>query len=309
MPTRTNTMSQTTDQPAAPPAGLLVLDKPLDWTSHDCVAKLRRLLGVKKIGHAGTLDPAATGVLVAGVGRGTRFLTYLGGLDKAYTATIRLGVSTTTDDAAGQVTSVAPAAALAPDQVEAQVGLLTGDILQVPSSVSAIKVAGKRAYARVRAGETVELAARPVRVSRFTVAALRPDPDAGWLDVDVEVEVSAGTYVRALARDLGAQLGVGGHLVALRRTRVGPFTLADAVTLAQVESGAQPVPLAEAAARLFPVRHLSAEEARTLGHGGRIGSAAARADELPVAAIGPDGELVAMIRSDEQGARPVAVFI
>ncbi|MDR0365356.1 MAG: tRNA pseudouridine(55) synthase TruB, partial [Bifidobacteriaceae bacterium] len=148
-------MSQTTDQPAVAPAGVLVLDKPLDWTSHDCVAKLRRLLGVKKIGHAGTLDPAATGVLVAGVGRGTRFLTYLSGLDKAYTATIRLGVATTTDDAAGEVTSVTPAAALGHDRLEAGVALLTGDILQVPSSVSAIKVAGKRAYARVRAGETV----------------------------------------------------------------------------------------------------------------------------------------------------------
>src|ERR687894_100191 len=200
-------------------SGLVVVDKPAGFTSHDVVARLRRILGTRKIGHAGTLDPMATGVLVCGVGRGTKLLGHLALDGKAYTATIRLGATTTTDEA--EVTDAAVAAGLA---------ALTGPILQVPSAVSAIKVDGRRAYARVRAGEQVVLPARPVTVSAFTLLARR------GADLDVAVECSSGTYVRALARDLGAALGVGGHLTALRRTRVGPFRLAHARTLPGLEA-------------------------------------------------------------------------
>src|SRR5882757_7314216 len=214
----------------SPPSGLVVVNKPGGLTSHDVVGRLRRLLGTRKIGHAGTLDPMATGVLVLGVERATRLLGHLALDTKAYTATIRLGVATSTDDAEGEVTATAEAGALdALDEAEVRAGMavLTGAIEQVPSSVSAIKVDGKRAYRRVRDGEQVELAARPVTVSEFALDAVRRG--AGYTDLDVRVECSSGTYVRALARDLGAGLGVGagvgGHLTALRRTRVGPFAL------------------------------------------------------------------------------------
>jgi tRNA pseudouridine55 synthase len=298
----------------AGPSGILVVDKPSGWTSHDVVARVRRLAGTRKVGHAGTLDPMATGVLVLGLGAGTRLLTYLVGADKTYTATIRLGVSTVTDDAEGDVVATADASRLAAADVTAAVAGLTGAIEQRPSAVSAIKVGGQRAYARVRAGEQVELAARPVTVHRFTVLAQRgavvpvgPDTDDlhQVYDLTVEVEVSSGTYVRALARDLGAALGVGGHLTALRRTAVGPFTLERARTLDELATDFTYVPLAQAARATFPARELTADEVRTVRFGQRLEPTGAGA--APVAAFGPEGDLVALLRDEQAHARSLFV--
>lgn len=311
-----------TPDPPPPGDGLLVIDKPAGWTSHDVVGRLRRLCRTRRVGHAGTLDPMATGVLVVGVNRGTKLLTFLVGHDKAYTATVRLGRSTLTDDAEGEVTGGADASGLDEAQVLRAVTGLTGSIEQVPSAVSAIKVDGRRAYARVRSGEDVELAARPVRVARFDVLGLRragePSPQGapvpeGLLDVDVQVEVSSGTYVRALARDLGATLGVGGHLTALRRTRVGGLGLDQAVTLEQLDPETGPGPaaylvdLAAAARAALPSRELTAEQARALGYGQRIPSAQP-GREGPVAAFAPDGTLVAVLDESRAGARPHVVL-
>ncbi|WP_432487787.1 tRNA pseudouridine(55) synthase TruB [Kineococcus sp. SYSU DK018] len=284
--------------------GILVVDKPAGWTSHDVVGRCRRLLGTRRVGHAGTLDPAATGVLVLGANRGTRFLTHLVAHDKAYTATVRLGLATTTDDAEGEpLGEPADATGLGADALAAGVATLTGDLQQVPSSVSAIKVDGKRSYARVREGEAVELPARPVTVSRFEVHARRVD--GPFVDLDVEVEVSSGTYVRALARDLGAALGVGGHLTALRRTRSGPFTLAEARALTEVEAAPSVTPLAEVARRLFPVRDLDDGEAGKVAHGGFT---APSGHDGPVAAFAPDGTLVALLGDTFRGAKPLLVL-
>jgi tRNA pseudouridine55 synthase len=299
----------------AAPDGLLVVDKPAGWTSHDVVARARRLCGTRRVGHAGTLDPMATGVLVLGVGRATRLLTFLVGSDKAYTATIRLGQSTLTDDAEGEVTGSARADEVDAEALRHAVAGLTGEIEQVPSAVSAIKVGGKRSYARVRAGEGVELAPRPVTVSRFDVLAARTAEADGTpvLDVDVEVEVSSGTYVRALARDLGVALRVGGHLTALRRTRVGSYTLAQAHPLAGLEQAAEagePMPvlgLAEAARAGFTARELTAGEATAVGHGQRVVSEVPGRRE-PVAGFGPDGRLVAMLDESGPRARAHVVF-
>ncbi|MGO0577429.1 tRNA pseudouridine(55) synthase TruB [Ornithinimicrobium panacihumi] len=302
--------------------GLLVVDKPAGWTSHDVVGRVRRLTRTRRVGHAGTLDPMATGVLVLGVNKGTKLLTFLVGHDKGYAATVRLGQRTLTDDAEGEVTGGADAGAVSAAQVAAAVGGLTGEIQQVPSAVSAIKVDGKRSYARVRSGEDVELPARPVTVGRFDVLATRAagqtGPDGavvpeGCLDLDVEVEVSSGTYVRALARDLGAALGVGGHLTALRRTRVGDLTLDRAVSLDQLDPEHGPGPaaylvgLADAARAALPTRELTEEEARALGYGQRIDSAEAGRD-VPVAAFGPDGTLVAVLDESRAQARPHVVL-
>ena len=317
--------------------GLLIVDKPAGWTSHEVVGACRRLCGTRKVGHAGTLDPMATGVLVVGVNRATRLLTYLVGADKAYAATIRLGQATVTDDAEGEVTAQAPQQAVVVltsaqgvARLAEAVAALTGEITQVPSAVSAIKVDGKRSYARVRAGEDVQLAGRAVTVTRFDVLARRAvETEAGpVLDLDVEVEVSSGTYVRALARDLGEALGVGGHLTALRRTRVGGFTLESACGIEQLEqaraagaprhpapgetavpgtSGLPLLTLADAARASMPVRELDADEAHRVGHGVRIASA--EPGRLgPVAAFAPDGTLVAVL--DESGERvmPQTVF-
>lgn len=291
--------------------GLLVVDKPAGWTSHDVVGRVRRLALTRRVGHAGTLDPMATGVLVLGVNRGTKLLTFLVGLDKGYAATVRLGRATATDDAEGEVTASTDAGHLTDEQVETAVRRLTGDLEQVPSAVSAIKVDGRRAYARVRAGEAVELAARPVTVSRFVVLARRDAQlaDGTVVDLDIEVDVSSGTYVRALARDLGRSLGVGGHLIALRRTRIGDVRLDRAVTLAELEVGGVPahlVHLADAARVALPTRELTEAEARALGYGQRIGSARPGRTG-PVAALGPDGRLVAVL--DETGTRARSLVV
>lgn len=303
--------------------GLLLVDKPAGWTSHDVVARARRLCGTRRVGHAGTLDPMATGVLVLGVNRGTKLLTFLVGCDKSYAATIRLGQSTVTDDAEGETTEALGVPD--PEEVSARlpeaVRQLTGEIEQVPSAVSAIKVGGERSYARVRRGGEVDLPARAVTVSRFDVLAVRPAQavlDDGRLlpvlDLDVEVDVSSGTYVRALARDLGASLGVGGHLTALRRTRVGAFGLERTQTLdaltataeGEGSGGIRLVSMAEGAATQLPVHVLSAEEARLVGHGQRIHSAPQRVDA--VAAIGPDADLVAILDETRPQARARVVF-
>lgn len=288
--------------------GLVVVDKPAGWTSHDVVARVRRLAGTRKVGHAGTLDPMATGVLVCGVNRATRLLTYLVGVDKTYLATVRLGVATLTDDAEGEVTARAGACGVTEAQVRDGVRALTGAIRQVPSSVSAVKVDGRRSYARVRAGEQVELAARPVSVHRFDVLAHRWAQHGGApvLDVDVEVECSSGTYVRALARDLGAGLGTGGHLAALRRTRVGPYGLDRARPLGEPGDPVEVLPLAEAARAAFAVRELDEAETTALGYGRRL--AATGLGVGPIAAIAPDGTLVALLTEVGGTARPLVVL-
>jgi tRNA pseudouridine55 synthase len=290
--------------------GLVVVDKPPGWTSHDVVARTRRLAATRKVGHAGTLDPMATGVLVLGVNRATRLLTYLVGADKAYTATIRLGVATVTDDAEGDATEITDALAVTESTVRQAVSRLTGAIQQVPSAVSAIKVDGKRSYARVRAGEDVQLAARPVTVHRFEVLATRraEHDRTPVLDVDVEVDCSSGTYVRALARDLGGVLGVGGHLTALRRTRVGPFGLADAATLEAMAAELRVVPVADAARALFPVRAVGDDEVVELGFGRRLPAAASDGERPVVAALAADGRLIALLAERDGTARPLVVF-
>jgi tRNA pseudouridine55 synthase len=287
------------------PDGLLIVDKPAGWTSHDVVARCRRLCGTRKVGHAGTLDPMATGVLVLGINRATKLLTFLVGCDKTYAATIRLGQSTITDDAEGEVTMSHDVQGLSVESVAQAVAGLTGEIAQVPSSVSAIKVGGQRSYARVRAGQDVVLPARAVTVSRFDILDQRTRTVAGhrvW-DCDVIVDVSSGTYIRALARDLGAALGVGGHLTALRRTRVGRFGLENAHSLEDLEvaSEADDIPvitLADAARDSFVVRELTAPEAIAVGYGQRIPSKPAGRTQ-PIAAFAPQGHLVAML--DESG--------
>lgn len=300
---------------AAPTPGLLVVDKPGDWTSHDVVAKVRGLAGTRRVGHAGTLDPLATGVLVLGIGQATKLLTYLVGADKSYDTTIRLGVSTTTDDAAGEEVARTNAAAISASQITAAVAELTGDILQIPSSVSAIKVGGKRAYARVRAGETVTLKPRPVTISKFEVRDVQRQQVDGItvLDIVATIDCSTGTYVRALARDLGDKLGVGGHLTALRRTRVGQFTLADARTLEQLSEQLRVVDIATAARTLFASRQLDADAARALSYGQIIPvskddlAEPAGTATAPVAAFAPDGTLVALVVRSDRGDKPVMV--
>jgi tRNA pseudouridine55 synthase len=284
--------------------GIVVVDKPAGLSSHDVVSRCRKLLDTRRVGHAGTLDPAATGVLVLGVNRGTRFLTHLVAHDKAYSATVRLGLATVTDDAAGDpLGDPVDASATDPAALDAAVAALTGDIAQVPSSISAIKVDGRRSYARVRGGEEVDLPARPATVARFDVLGRR---EAGpFLDLDVEVEVSSGTYVRALARDLGAALGVGGHLTALRRTRSGPFGLAQARTLEQLAEQPQVLPLADVARRLFPVRALDEEQAAGVSRGRFLEPTG---HDGPVAVFAPDGTFVGLLGDTARGAKPLLVL-
>lgn len=277
-------------------SGILLVDKPGGMTSHDVVARTRRVFGTRKVGHAGTLDPMATGLLVVGIEAATRLLTFVVGADKTYLATIRLGQSTGTDDADGEIlTSADPerVAAISAGEIATGVAALTGAISQVPSAVSAIKVDGRRAYDRVRAGEEVVLAARDVVVSRFDVLDDRPG-DGGVRDLDVVVDCSSGTYIRALARDLGAALGVGAHLTALRRTRVGPFDVADASSLDDLAE-ARPLSAADAAARILPVLEVSAQEAVDLRHGKRLAGQRARLEGPRAAAIDPDGALIGIV--------------
>ena len=293
--------------------GLLVVDKPAGWTSHQVVGRARRVLGTRKIGHAGTLDPMATGVLVLGVGRATRLLGQLALTDKAYDATIRLGQATVTDDAEGEVTASPGATELTDEAIETVLVGLRGPIEQVPSSVSAIKVGGVRSYARVRSGEDVTLVPRPVTVSRFEVLARRDGVVDGVdggdqvavVDLDVVVECSSGTYIRALARDLGATLGTGGHLTALRRTRVGPFTLGEAQDLEAAEVTVTPISLV--ARRCFPALDLTAEQAVAVRFGRRLQSTGLPGELTAV--FDPDGTFLALYRPDGADAVAEAVFV
>jgi len=276
--------------------GILLVDKPGGLTSHDVVARTRRAFGTRKVGHAGTLDPMATGLLVIGIEGATRLLTYVVGADKTYLATIRLGQVTTTDDAEGEITSRADSDAVdavAPVRLASGVAALTGEISQVPSSVSAIKVDGRRAYDRVRAGEEVELKARTVTVSRFEVVNERRGD--GVLDLDVVVDCSSGTYIRALARDLGADLGIGGHLTALRRTRIGPFEVTDAVGIDDL-AGAQTLTPAAAASQVMQRLDVAADDARDLRHGKRLSGQATRIEGDLAAAVDQDGRLVGIVQ-------------
>jgi tRNA pseudouridine55 synthase len=273
-------------------SGIVIVDKPGGMTSHDVVARVRRLAGTRRVGHAGTLDPMATGVLVVGVEKATRLLGHLTLTVKEYEATIRLGESTTTDDAEGSVVSSASAADVSEAGLAAAVAELTGDIQQVPPGVSAIKVNGQRAYKLTRAGAAPSLAARPVTVYSFSVGSIRRD--GSLLDVDAVIRCSSGTYIRALARDLGATLGTGGHLTALRRTQVGRYGIASARTLPDLTEDWSLIPLETAAATAFPRRDLTADEARRLSHGQRLPSSASPVAVAPrswgpTAALGPGG--------------------
>jgi tRNA pseudouridine55 synthase len=311
------------------PSGLIIVDKPGGMTSHDVVARVRRLAGTRRVGHAGTLDPMATGVLVIGVEKATRLLGYLTLTEKTYAATIRLGQSTSTDDAEGEPTGGSPATDIVPGALDAEIAELTGDIWQVPPGVSAIKVNGQRAYKLTRAGAAPELAARPVTVYEFTVTDVRQAGD--FLDLDAVIRCSSGTYIRALARDLGAALGTGGHLTALRRTAVGPYDLAQAHTLQELEdqkrqtldlerTGAPAAPefhacpwittLADAAAAAFPRLDLTAEDAHRLAQGARLPLPSDDWPEpgIPVAAFDPDAALVALVTAESGSLRSLAVF-
>ncbi len=341
------------DLPLVSASGLVLVDKSPGMTSHDVVARIRRLADTRRVGHAGTLDPMATGVLVIGIEKATRLLGHLALTEKDYSATIRLGQATVTDDAEGVVLATAPharqASAITESELLAGLRALTGEIRQVPPKVSAIKVNGQRAYHLTRSGAAPELKARTVTVWRLEPVAVRPAGEL--LDVDVLVTCSSGTYIRAIARDLGAALGTGGHLTALRRTRVGPYQVAEARTLGQLSERFEFVPLASAAAAAFPSMRLSAEQARLVSHGVRLrlpelvaGTAASSASGSaepglaepdpagpdpagpglaepevaaageadvpgqPIAAFGPDGELVALMAERDAELRPLAVF-
>ncbi|MFW3169551.1 tRNA pseudouridine(55) synthase TruB [Geodermatophilus sp. CPCC 206100] len=292
------------------PPGLLLVDKPGGLTSHDVVARARRVLSVRRVGHAGTLDPMATGLLVLGVGAATRLLGHVGGHDKTYEATLRLGQATVTDDREGEVLTTTSAAHLDDAAVAAALAAQTGPLLQVPSSVSAVKVAGRRSYDRVRAGEEVVLEPRAVTVHRLEVHRIaRPTPDL--VDVDVTVGCTAGTYVRAIARDAGAALGVGGHLTALRRTASGPFALERAAPVEEAAAaltaggGAGVLGLTDAARLVFPERGVTDDEARALGHGQRIPATGAAGLH---AAVDGAGRLVALVEDAGSTARVAVGF-
>jgi len=296
-------------KPASTTSGLVLIDKPQGWTSHDAVARTRRLAGTRKVGHAGTLDPMATGLLILGINSSTRLLTYVVGLDKEYLATIRLGAATTTDDAEGEELTRASAeavTAVSAESIADGIAALTGAISQRPSAVSAIKVDGKRAYARVRAGEDVELPARPVTVSEFELVSSTVAD--GFLDLEVRVVCSSGTYIRALARDLGDALGVGGHLTSLRRTRIGPFGIIDADPLDVLDVGRALIGPADAATRLFDRLDLDAQQAIDLGHGKRIEAPAGAGDAGPVAAVDPAGRLIGLVEYRDGRAKSIVNF-
>lgn len=284
-------------------SGLVVVDKAPGMTSHDVVARVRRLAGTRKVGHAGTLDPMATGVLVLGINRATRLLGHLMLTEKGYDATVRLGVATTTDDAEGEVVSTASTAGVTEDAVRAALATFVGDVEQVPTAVSAIKVDGKRAYQRVRDGEQVELKARPVTIHELSVGEVRLGDDHA--DVDVSLRCSSGTYVRAVARDTGALLGVGGHLTALRRTAVGEFDLAAAATLDELSESFRMVPIAEAARASFPGVDLDDAQAADV----RFGRALDLDLDGLTAVFAPDGTFLALYEPKAGTARAAAVFV
>jgi tRNA pseudouridine55 synthase len=287
-----------------PSPGIVVVDKPAGMTSHDVVGRCRRLFGTRKVGHAGTLDPMATGVLVVGIERATKILGLLTATDKSYAATIRLGQTTSTEDAEGELLQTVPADDVTDAAIGEAVARLRGDIEQVPSAVSAIKVDGQRAYKLAREGKTVELAARPVRIDRFEVLATRRHDSV--VDVDVEVDCSSGTYIRALARDVGATVGVGGHLTALRRTRVGRFGLGEAHTLQHLADAAQLSYSLDAACLLvFPRRDLTDEEAESASHGRALEPAGV---DGVYAAVAPGGLVVALLTDEASRTRSVVVI-
>ncbi|QIK64876.1 tRNA pseudouridine(55) synthase TruB [Leucobacter viscericola] len=300
-----------------PQGGILLIDKEEGWTSHDVVARSRRALGIRKVGHAGTLDPMATGLLVLGAGPATRLLTHLVGLDKTYTTTIRLGTATVTDDREGDRISAAEhsaveALAADPARISAAVAELTGPIEQAPSAVSAIKVDGKRAYDRVRAGEAVELKKRPVTIHSFEIGEPRlaeEDDGTRVIDIEATVRCSTGTYIRALARDLGEKLGVGGHLVALRRSAVGPFDVADAASMEALvgESALTLLSPTAVAERLFPLLPLTEQQAVDIGHGKRIEVGSAN-DAALVAAVAPGDRLIGLLEVKNGRTRVVTNF-
>ena len=280
-------------------SGIALIDKQQGFTSHDVVAKLRKLLGTKKIGHAGTLDPMATGLLLMGVGAGTKLMQFLSGLDKTYLATIRLGASSSTDDAQGELGETRDASQVPREQLDAEILRLTGNIEQVPSSVSAIKVDGKRAYDLVRSGEEVVLKSRQVTVSKFEIVG-EPSAVGQYLDINVEVDCSSGTYIRALARDLGAALGVGGHLTALRRTRIGAFQVSNASDIAQ-----EPhlVSNLEVLQTLMPEIAISSQQEIDLRHGKRLALEIAG-----MSCVTASGRLVAVIQPVGSEAKSTVVF-
>ena len=286
--------------------GLVLIDKPTGWTSHDVVAKVRKAIGTKKVGHAGTLDPLATGLLVLGIESGTKLLTFLVGVDKTYEAIIRLGQQTISDDSESEVIATASPdqiAKLSDEDIALEIAKLTGVIMQTPSSVSAIKVAGKRAYDLVRAGEEVELKAREVKIYSFEMLSVTRV--SGFLDVQVRVECSSGTYIRALARDLGNLLGVGGHITALRRTKVGHFDVSDANSIEEL-SELRLTELATAAKQLFPVIELTESDVTDLIHGKRI---SAKSEVTGLAAgLSMSGRLVAVLESVKTDLKSVVVF-
>jgi tRNA pseudouridine55 synthase len=292
----------------ASPDGLVVVDKPAGMTSHDVVARVRRLAGTRRVGHAGTLDPMATGVLVVGVGRATRLLGHLALREKDYLATVRLGRTTSTDDAEGEPLAAADVGDVDRAAVVRALDGLTGEIDQVPPAYSAIKVAGRRSYARARAGEEVELPPRRVTVHALALTGCtRTGDEAGAVvDVDLEITCSSGTYVRAIARDLGAALGCGGHLTALRRTRVGGFGLHVARSLDELSEDFALVPLGDAVAAAFRRRELGEDEARAVAHGGRLSPSG---HDAPVGVFGPDGQVLALVEDRDGAARPLVVFV
>ncbi len=291
---------------APTPDGVVVVDKPGGWTSHDVVTRVRRIAGTRRVGHAGTLDPMATGVLVLGIERATRLLGHISATDKAYAATVRLGESTTTDDADGETLGGTDASGLAREAIATAAAGFVGDLMQVPSAVSAIKVGGRRAYARVRAGESVELQPRSVRIDVLEVQEVRHTPP--HLDVEISVTCSSGTYIRALARDLGRSLRVGGHLTRLRRTRVGTFTLAEATTVEELEQEWRAQSLAEVARRCFATQRVDASQAVMVRHGRALSRLRLPAPG-PVALLDEAGEFLALYEQHGPVARAVAVFL
>lgn len=284
--------------------GFLVVDKAGGMTSHDVVAVGRKALGTRKVGHAGTLDPMATGVLVLGFGNGTRLLQYITDDDKSYVATIALGASTVTDDKEGEVIATTNAADVADGEIAQVLKTMVGTIAQRPSSVSAVKVGGERAYDRVRAGEKFELDSRQITISQLDILAIRHL--AATTEVDIEVTCSAGTFIRAIARDLGEALEVGGHLSALRRTRVAGFSEKDAVSFQDLKDQKfTPLKLADVARVTFSVRELTLEEVTELSFGRPLSE---NGTTSITAAMSPDNRLIALLKDDGIHAKPIAVF-